>query len=57
VRVIDAGPAVAIQTSRVARMTEGTGTVTLAASGDLDRFAVLAREIGGIISDEVIPFP
>lgn len=43
--VIDPAPAVAAQTSRVAPDTASHGETTLAASGDIDEFANLARKL------------
>jgi len=43
--VIDPAPAVAAQTSRVAPDTASRGKTTLAASGDTDEFADLARKL------------
>lgn len=54
--VIDPADAVAAQTQRVAPSAEGTGHMTLAASGDTVEFAALAARLAGI-SSPVIPFP
>lgn len=55
--VIDPAEAVARQTARVSAGGLGSGTLTLAASGDRDRFARLARDLAGIEADEVEVFP
>jgi glutamate racemase len=57
VTVIDPAPAVALQTARVARESDGSGTVTLAASGDLRRFAELANELAGLHTGSILHFP
>ena len=56
--VIDPAPAVAAQTRRVAGRETGQGLLRLAASGDTDEFARLAR-VAGIVQDggRVLPFP
>lgn len=56
VTVIDPSPAVAAQTVRVANEADGGGHTTLAASGDLDDFASLARRLAQF-DQSVIPFP
>ncbi|HEX6219753.1 MAG TPA: glutamate racemase [Acidimicrobiia bacterium] len=45
IEVIDPAPAVATQATRVAPGTDGAGTTTLAASGDIDEFSTLARRL------------
>lgn len=55
IEVIDPAPAVALQTSRVAPGRFGESSTTLAASGDLDEFATLARSIADL-AGPVIPF-
>jgi glutamate racemase len=57
VTVIDPAPAVALQTARVARAGDGSGTVTMAASGDLRRFIELADELAGLHPDAILHFP
>lgn len=58
VRIIDPAPAVAAQTARVAASREGSGSLVLAASGDLDEFISLADSIAGIKSSApALPFP
>ncbi len=58
VRIIDPAPAVAAQTVRVATGEQGSGTLVLAASGDLAEFASLADSIAGIKTvAPVLPFP
>lgn len=47
IEVIDPAPAVAQQTARVAPTPGGTGLLQLAASGDTDEFAALARSLSG----------
>jgi glutamate racemase len=54
--VIDPGPAVAAQVTRVAPKHSGSGRTVLATSGDIEQFAGLAREVAGI-SASVIPLP
>lgn len=54
VPVIDPAPAVAAQVARVAPATAGTGSLTLATSGDMGRFAELAGALAGT-SGQVIP--
>ncbi len=53
--VIDPAPAVAAQVARVTDGESGAGRTSLATTGDLGEFALLAREIAGIDA-EVIPF-
>lgn len=53
--VIDPAQAVAAQVERVVRDPGDGGSLTLAASGDIGRFQILAREIAGILGN-VIPF-
>ena len=48
ITVIDPAPAVAMQTARVAPTAVGSGLTKLAASGDTDEFAALARELSGL---------
>ena len=55
IEVIDPAPAVAAQTARVAPDTKSTGRTRLAASGDLDEFAALARELADF-DQQVIRF-
>jgi glutamate racemase len=57
VTVIDPAPAVALQTSRVAGLTPGSGLITLAASGDRRRFAELALQLAGLETPDVLAFP
>lgn len=56
ITVIDPAPAVAEQTSRVWNEKRGEGMTTLAASGDLNEFAALARRLAQL-DQPVIPFP
>jgi glutamate racemase len=53
--VIDPAPAVALQVERVAPDQAGEGALTLAASGDTEAFAELARSLAGL-APPVIPF-
>jgi len=55
VEVIDPAPAVAAQTARVVSSTTGEARLTMAASGEIDVFAGLARSLAGIEAP-VIPF-
>lgn len=48
ITVIDPAPAVAVQTARVAPTPVGSGITQLAASGDTDEFAALARSLSGL---------
>lgn len=57
VTVIDPAPAVARQTARVAYVTEGSGTLIMAASGNRPRFAELAVTLGGFASGDIVAFP
>ncbi len=58
VTIVDPAPAVAAQTARVAPMQDGSGSLVLAASGDLDEFVSLADTIAGVKSDApALPFP
>lgn len=57
VTVIDPAPAVAAQTARVVPDRSGSGTVTLAASGDMDEFAGLVAAIGGWEGAAMVTFP
>jgi glutamate racemase len=57
-RVIDPGPAVAAQAARVTRHPDGSGRLTLVASGDTEEFARLAWSVAGVKTGEpVLPFP
>lgn len=56
VAVIDPAPAVARQTARVAS-ADGTGALTMAASGDRRRFAELAATVGGFRTGDIVAFP
>lgn len=56
ITVIDPAPAVAAQTSRVSNEKLGQGVTTLAASGNLNEFAALARRLAQL-NQPVIPFP
>jgi glutamate racemase len=55
--VIDPAPAVALQTARVAPRTSESGELRMAASGDLGRFADLAKELAGLIADTILVYP
>jgi len=55
--VIDPAAAVARQTSRVAFDPDGTGLLLMAASGDLEQFATLARTLADLEVDAVEVFP
>lgn len=55
ITVIDPAPAVAMQTARIAPSPAGSGMTELAASGDIDEFAALARTLSGL-DIPVIPF-
>ena len=55
--VIDPAEAVARQTARVSTHSHGSGTLTLAASGDRDRFALLAMDLAGLDAGGVVAFP
>jgi glutamate racemase len=55
VAVIDPAPAVAAQTARVVSSIKGEARLTMAASGEIDVFAGLARSLAGIEAP-VIPF-
>lgn len=55
--VIDPAPAVAAQTRRVVQDPTGSGRVTLAASGDIDRFAELVSALGGWDDARLVSFP
>lgn len=57
VALIDPAPAVAAQTKRVVPSTSGSGRVTLAASGDIDRFAELIEAIGGWEDARMVEYP
>ena len=48
VRIVDPAPAVARQVRRVASDTGGSGRLTLATSGEPERFRQVAREVAGI---------
>jgi glutamate racemase len=48
VRIVDPAPAVARQVRRVASDTDGSGRLTLATSGEPERFRQVARELAGI---------
>jgi glutamate racemase len=54
--VVDPAPAVAAQTARVAPAHRGSGSLVLAASGDIDQFARLSSALARI-EGPVIPFP
>jgi len=53
--VLDPAPAVAAQTARVAPIADGGGSLTLAASGDIEEFGRLAGALASI-TERVIPF-
>jgi glutamate racemase len=54
VRIVDPAPAVARQVRRVASDAKGSGRLTLATSGDPERFRQVARELGGIETSEPV---
>lgn len=56
IEVVDPAPAVAAQTARVTPSQHGSGSLTLAASGDVDEFARLASALARI-DGPVIRFP
>lgn len=57
VTVIDPAPAIARQTARVTPTPVSTGSLTLAASGDLDRFIELAVSLAGFDDGSFVPYP
>ena len=57
VAVIDPAPAVAAQTRRVVADSTGSGRVTMATSGDIDRFAELVSALGGWEDIRLVAFP
>lgn len=58
VSIIDPAPAVAAQTARLRGDPTGSGSLSVAASGDLHQFESLALSVGGLeISGSVLPFP
>ena len=54
VKIVDPAPAVARQVRRVASVTEGSTRLTLATSGDPERFRRVTRELAGIEAHEPV---
>jgi glutamate racemase len=49
--IVDPAPAVARQVKRIAPNDTGSGSLTLATSGDTERFRIVARVLAGIATD------